>query len=946
MMRKKIGFIKLIRLWGIVFLTALAGVIVGIDLVTTYHDQNIRVDNMRKDYVEKQKQKAKREVERVVNMMNYERTQNEALIGTELYVNVEQLQAVWMERINNIRFDKNLVGYLFVDDWNGKSLAHGAQPDLINTEMWEYEDSRGNKTTQLLVAASKKEDGGFASFWWRKPDTGEERPKIVYAKGIPEWELFVGSGVYIDDIERDITILKAALNAQTKAKILIFIIIVAIAFALFFILFNLLSNRLRKDLNLFISFFDQAAFSDKKIDRESVQFVELDQLAEYANKMLQDKIIAQQDLMDERELLFVTIRSIGDGVITTDKSGKVMHMNPVAEKLTGWSLEEATGKSLIEVFNIVHAVSRDIFDNSINRVLTNGKIIGVSNDLLLIAKDGKESQIADNLAPIRNSDDDIVGAVLVFRDITDLKRAEEALRESEEQYRGLAEAGASIGEAIVVVQDTDTIKAAHVFANPVWVRMTGYSVKELEETSYYDLIHPRYRDEVVDRAQRRLQGENIPGQYEISIVSKDGQEVPVEVSASSSIPFKGKPSNVGYIRDITERKQAEEELTRLRLYLKNMFDSMPSVLVGVDTKGNVTQWNGETERLTGLSADDARGQPLMDVLPQLTLQMEKIKTSISRKEPHLEQKVSRQENGETHYSDIMIYPLISNGVEGAVIRMDDVTDRVRIEQMMIQTEKMMSVGGLAAGMAHEINNPLGAIMQGVQNAIRRLSPDLEANQKAAEECGTDLETVRSYLEKRGILRYFDGMKEAGTRAARIVSNMLDFSRRTESKLAPTEINELMDNVLELADSDYDLFKKYDFRHVEIVRDYGTDLSQVPCTTTEIEQVYLNLIRNAAEAMAGDKEKEEGPRITIRTRREKDHALIEVEDNGPGMDEETRKRVFEPFFTTKPVGVGTGLGLSVSYFIITNNHNGSVSVESEPGKGTKFIIRLPLERNGS
>jgi len=96
-------------------------------------------------------------------------------------------------------------------------------------------------------------------------------------------------------------------------------------------------------------------------------------------------------------------------------------------------------------------------------------------------------------------------------------------------------------------------------------------------------------------------------------------------------------------------------------------------------------------------------------------------------------------------------------------------------------------------------------------------------------------------------------------------------------------------------------------------------------------------------MSEVEEIEGGPRVTIRTRKEKDHCLIEIEDNGPGMDEETCKRVFEPFFTTKPVGVGTGLGLSVSYFIITNNHNGTMSVESEPGKGARFIIKLPLRK---
>ncbi len=224
-------------------------------------------------------------------------------IGTGLYVDdvEERIKATLMERINNIRFGKN--GYMFVDDWRGISLAHGAQAYLIGTDMWECKDSRGTKTTQSLIAASKKKDGDYVSFWWRKPDTGKECPKIAYAKGVPEWELFVGTGVYLDDIEQDIATLQAALNAQTKTKILIFMIIVVTAFALFLIFFNWLSNRLKKDLDLFISFFDRAAYSDKKIDHEAVQFVELDQMAEYANTMLQDKINAQQDLLDEREQL-------------------------------------------------------------------------------------------------------------------------------------------------------------------------------------------------------------------------------------------------------------------------------------------------------------------------------------------------------------------------------------------------------------------------------------------------------------------------------------------------------------------------------------------------------------------------------------------------------------------------------------------------------------------
>jgi signal transduction histidine kinase len=152
---------------------------------------------------------------------------------------------------------------------------------------------------------------------------------------------------------------------------------------------------------------------------------------------------------------------------------------------------------------------------------------------------------------------------------------------------------------------------------------------------------------------------------------------------------------------------------------------------------------------------------------------------------------------------------------------------------------------------------------------------------------------------------------------------------------------VIERTVELASNDYDLKKQYDFRHIKIIRDFDPDLPRVPCVISEIEQVLLNLLRNAGQAIYSQRDRTEVPRIILRTRQDEGSARIEVEDNGPGMDETVRKRIFEPFFTTK--GMGTGLGLSVSYFIITNNHFGSIRAESSPGKGTRFIIQLPLKR---
>ena len=419
----------------------------------------------------------------------------------------------------------------------------------------------------------------------------------------------------------------------------------------------------------------------------------------------------------------------------------------------------------------------------------------------------------------------------------------------------------------------------------------------------------------------------------------------VRIMQTLKIPFIEPGLNetavLGVAIDITEQKRAKEEVARMRLYLRNIIDSMPSVLIGVDPWGYITVLNQAAEQACGISWEAAQGRFFGDLFPHLEGQFEQVRQAIRLDRPIKTPRMTLDIQGELHYADVMVYPLMADNASGAVIRMDDVTARVRIESMMVQTEKMLSVGGLAAGMAHEINNPLGAILQGSQNILRRIAPDMPQNRAVANAIGIDLDRLHRYLEQRQILRFLEGIREAGARAAKIVTDMLSFSRRTESSFVLVPLEEMLETVLRLAASDYDLKKKYDFKRIAIQRDYDPALRLVYCDKTEIEQVILNLLKNAAQAMA-----EEGtpaPVITLRTRRETDYALIEVIDNGPGMDEKTLKRIFEPFFTTKEVGAGTGLGLSVSYFIVTEQHNGRLSVLSKPGQGARFSIRLPLSR---
>ncbi|NDV25416.1 cache domain-containing protein [Desulfovibrio sp. JC010] len=313
--------------------------------------------------------------------------------------------------------------------------------------------------------------------------------------------------------------------------------------------------------------------------------------------------------------------------------------------------------------------------------------------------------------------------------------------------------------------------------------------------------------------------------------------------------------------------------------------------------------------------------------------------ALSGESVHFEWMV-RKSTGEPFWTDNLARVASIGGDKKLLVVMRDVTERRKMQKIMVQTEKMMSVGGLAAGMAHEINNPLGIIMQVTQNIIRRTSPTLKSNLPVAEKCDIDLDNLRNYMDKRGINEYLRSIQEAGTRAAAIVKSMLDFSRRSTSAKSSGTIEPVIETAISLASNDYDFKTKYDFKKINIIRDFNSS-PMFNFTEMEISQVILNLIKNAAQALSEEKNTHKIPTITIRTSSDENFVRVEIEDNGPGMDNDKLKRVFEPFYSTKRPGVGTGLGLSVSYFIVTQNHGGTITADSTPGEGTRFTISLPI-----
>ena len=389
---------------------------------------------------------------------------------------------------------------------------------------------------------------------------------------------------------------------------------------------------------------------------------------------------------------------------------------------------------------------------------------------------------------------------------------------------------------------------------------------------------------------------------------------------------------------------AAEQIDHHKKALLDILDTLPSIIARVDRDGRVDLVNKRFEQFSGISAADAKGLLLETLIPQFASDLQQVAAVIDCQSALNNARIQSGHGADKHYYSLQIYPLKSDASGMAVIRIDDISEQVRIEEIMAQSEKMIMVSGLAAGMAHEINNPLGAILQHAQNIERRVSAEIPANFNAATEVGVDLDLVRAYLQKRGIFDFISHIRNAGMRASEIISQMLCFSSRNESGVVNADLTTVIERAVGLAATDYDMKKKYAFRSIEIVREYAAEPLLADIALQEIEQVLLNILKNAAQAIAVSALQRE-PLIILRSYLADNMVVIEIEDNGPGMDEATRLRVFEPFFSTKEVGVGTGMGLSVAYAIVTKGHHGSIEVRSSRGEGSCFTLKLPCRGGG-
>jgi PAS domain S-box-containing protein len=606
----------------------------------------------------------------------------------------------------------------------------------------------------------------------------------------------------------------------------------------------------------------------------------------------------------------ITLRSIADGVIVTDANGQVELLNAVAEKLTGWSQEQAQGKPLTEVFRIIDEKTRADVENPLSRVLREGLVVGLANHTLLIARNGTERPIADSGAPICDEKGQIAGMVVVFRDMTKEYAYQKKISESERKYRALYN---SIRDAILVA-DTNRMV---IDCNPAFFDLFGYLPEDIIGKNTIEIYENEKAFKAVGEALQ-AHGRNFSDfLYTGNFRKKSGEVFPGE----SKIYYLRNDSGtligaIGLIRDLTQRKQAEAERDRL---LAAIEQTREMILI-TDTRGVIQYVNPAFESVTGYSRRETIGQTprFLKSGQQDAAFYRTLWETIASGKTWEGRLVNKRKDGTIYTEEATISPVYdtSQHITSYVAAKRDITKQLQMAAQFQQAQKMESIGRLAGGVAHDYNNMLSVIIGYAEMAMNRIDPN--------DPLQADIREIFN----------------AATRSAEITQQLLAFARKQTIVPQVLDLNETVQGTL-------NMLKRLLGEDIDLAWRPAEGLWPIKMDPAQIGQILANLCVNARDAIAGV------GKITVETRNVAfdedyctDHAgfipgqyvLMAVSDDGCGMDKETLDKIFEPFFTTKTVGRGTGLGLATVYGIVKQNY-GFINVYSEPGKGTTFKVYL-------
>jgi PAS domain S-box-containing protein len=665
---------------------------------------------------------------------------------------------------------------------------------------------------------------------------------------------------------------------------------------------------------------------EAEVYQRAAEVQEANRRLEAANQALlrelSERKRAQEALTKSQKWLSTTLGSIGDAVIATDMNGAISFMNPVAESLTGWRQAEAAGNPMDLVFDIVNKETRRPGENPVKKVFREGKIVGLADHTILRSKSGKEFDIEDSAAPILTDTGETFGVVLVFRDITDKKLAEEETRRQKDLLQLIL---ASVADGVVVADTNGTF----LLFNAAAERLVGIGAINAPPDQWSDqygsflpdgvTLYPpselplvrAMRGENVDAVELFIRNANVPDGRLLSITGR---------------PLKGEDGSlkggVVVFQDISERKRTEEALRqseeRFRLLVSEVTDY---AILMLDPEGRVASWNAGAERIKGYKPNEIIGQHFSSFYSPEEVQQGKpaYELRVAAEQGRFAEEGWRlRKDGSRFWANVVITALrdATGSLRGFGKVTRDFTERKRAEELMLHAKEQAERTSqfkdqFLSTMSHELRTPLNAVL-GFSDLL------------ADERYGPLNEKQR---------RYINHIHTGGKHLLSLISDILDLSKieagRMELALESLSLDGAFAEVLSVMQPLAD-------KKSHVLSANAEPGLAVRADATRFKQVLMNLLGNALKFTPN------GGRIELAARLTNGNVRVEVRDNGPGIPPDEQKRIFEAFYRLRESGKkneGTGLGLAITQRLV-ELHGGQLGLDSQLGQGSCFYFSLP------
>jgi len=604
---------------------------------------------------------------------------------------------------------------------------------------------------------------------------------------------------------------------------------------------------------------------------------------------------------------FEKIAEMGeDGIIVFDEDSRIEFANQRASEIIGLTKDQILGR---EFFSLIGKRDEEFLEEMVMRGEGLGEKVCTEMSLQTPQAGIMETEVC--IAPAQ-SEDGLIKTYAYIRDITERKKFEKDLRESEEKYRNLFE---RVRHGLYI----STKEGHFVDCNQAMWGLLGYRDKEefLKLDIVKDLyVNPEDRETFMESVEKQ----GFVKDFEVEWKKKNGEKITVLLASTAKRNEKG--MIIGYEGlniDISDRKKMERELKEANDFLMNLIESSVDGIIVTDMKGDILIFNKGAENLLGYKSEEVVGKMNIRSIYQPGVAkgvMDKLRSPDFGGIGKLTSFpiFHRRKDGELIEGDLsasLIYDEKGNEIASVGI-FKDLRERLKMErelreiqQALLQSEKLAAMGRLTSQIAHELNNPI----YGIMNTLELLKTEIPPESKRRRILDLSLSEIQ--------------------RLSEMLRNMLSFSKPEEEKRKPVKIDELIEGILLVMD------KQMRESNIQVETSFDPGIPEIMASTNQMRQVMLNILKNAKEAMP------KGGVLTVRTGKEDNKVLVQIQDTGIGIPEEIRDKIFEAFFTTKQKVKGVGLGLSVCYGII-KDHGGDIKVESEEGKGTTFVISLPVE----